>query len=198
MTKVIMMNAPAGAGKDFLSDRIIDDLLSQGIPARKLSLKDPGIEVLARFYELSPEAIKHFFSREFKDIPNVIFGDKSPRQALVHVCENVIKPIFGKGFFVQKVIESIWTTKDEVVIISDLGFEEEIINLEEEAIFADGYLLVRIHGYRNGNSIDFRKDELRKYLYSDLFESVDIDNKYSDNGVSEVDLSRIFEFIEGD
>lgn len=195
-TKVIIMNGISSVGKDYISDLLIDEFIQRGIKAKKLSLKDPGIEMVRRIYNIPIEAIDHLFSREFKEIPNVIFGGMSPRQVLVHVCENVIKPMLGKDFFVQKVIENIWASKDEVCIISDLGFREELTALEEDAIFSEGYLLARIHGYRDGKLIEQRKDDPRIYLNSNLFESIDIYNKFGDNESSAIDIAPFIEFVE--
>ena len=56
----------------------------------------------------------------------------SPRQALIHVSENVIKPIEGKDYFGRQAKKSVLASELLVFVFSDGGFIDEIQALKSD------------------------------------------------------------------
>ena len=72
----------------------------------------------------------------------------SPRDAMIHMSENVLKPLFGKDVFGIMAAKSL---EDGVNIFSDGGFAEEVQCLLDE-VGVDNFML--IHVTRKGCSFE--------------------------------------------
>lgn len=66
----------------------------------------------------------------------------SPRQALIHVSENLIKPVHGNDFFGKQLANTINLSKEEYFFIPDSGFIDELRPLVEAG---HEVYVVRIH-----------------------------------------------------
>lgn len=66
----------------------------------------------------------------------------SPREALIHVSEDIIKPKHGDDFFGRKLSKSVKDSKHQIAYVSDSGFISEIKPLLEDG--HDVYV-VRLH-----------------------------------------------------
>ena len=100
----------------------------------------------------------------------------SQRSSLIHMSENIIKPVFGKDAFGKAMVASL--PEQGIVFISDGGFSEELLPVIDH-VGQDNVLVVKIH--RKG--VDFTGDS-RAYLDNkDLGEKpvcmVDVDNDYT-------------------
>lgn len=128
MAKIIVMNAPKLSGKDCAADYVAEKYFAQ-----HLRFKDGLYKVAAMVAGISVERMKLLATeRSVKEIPCCYFvvgsSRVSPRQWLIHVSENVVKPLLGKDFFGKQLAQSITS---DLVVISDSGFESEIIPLLE-------------------------------------------------------------------
>jgi len=97
----------------------------------------------------------------------------SQRSSLIHMSENIIKPVFGKDAFGKAMVASL--PESGIVFVSDGGFAEELLPVIDH-VGQKNVLVVKIH--RKG--VDFAGDS-RAYLDNkDLGEKpvkmVDIDN----------------------
>jgi hypothetical protein len=120
---IIIFNGPPGSGKD---------------EAAAWMQNRGNFEHLSFKHELYKETIYYFdvptdwfmercTDRETKEVPSVLLGHMSCREAMIHVSENVIKPKHGKSYFGEQVTKQV---KDGVdYVISDGGFVEEIMPL---------------------------------------------------------------------
>lgn len=84
----------------------------------------------------------------------------SPRQALIHVSENLIKPVHGNDFFGKQLANTINLSKEEYFFIPDSGFIDELRPLVEAG---HEVYVVRIH--RDGCT--FQNDS-RSYMTDEL------------------------------
>jgi hypothetical protein len=128
MAKVIVMNSCPNTGKDTAADYI-----AEKYNAQHLRFKDGLYKVAAMVAGISVEQMKFLATeRSSKEVPSHYFrvngGFVSPRHWLIHVSENVVKPLLGKDFFGKQLAQSITS---DLVVASDSGFESEIVPLLE-------------------------------------------------------------------
>lgn len=158
----VILNGPPGCGKDTIANLIVErcNSLNQVI---KHQFKDALYEHTAKHYQVDLDKFIHFASdRELKDSVSLAgLHGKTPRQALIHVSEDICKPRYGNGYFGSVEANRIRELKGRVrgpvnVIYPDGGFGDEVLAIESEF---DCVLIVRLH--RDG--YDFTGDS-RNYL----------------------------------
>ena len=121
----IILNGPPGCGKDTFAAY----LTGHRYPAVKASFKQPMFDIafsMLGVYRYD-EFMDLYNDREQKEKPQVILGGKSPRQFMIWISEDVMKPVFGDHYFGRRMVEEIHEMyRDLAVVISDGGFPEEI------------------------------------------------------------------------
>lgn len=160
---ILFINGPAGSGKDTIANHILKFKTFEYIPIKeKLSFKEPLIKLMLDFFKIDiglEEFMNIYYTRETKELPTELLrvGDTilSPRQALIHISENVIKPTFGKDTFGRLMKDYINVLGSPNYVFSDSGFLHEMIPLVERQ---DCYL-ARIS--REGTSF---KNDSRSYI----------------------------------
>ena len=159
MTTIILFNGPPNSGKDAAAE-----YLSDVHGAFHSSFKTHLIEITQAIYKIDPFVWNYWYSREGKELPRQELGGLSCRQALIFVSEKIIKPAFGKDFWGKS--EAEWIAKhlgeDELVALSDAGFDDEVIPLVN-AFGKDNVYIVKIE--REGCSY---KGDSRNYLSDGL------------------------------
>lgn len=127
MAKIIILNAPPHAGKDTIGNLVKDE---SPVPLRMLSFKQPMFEIALAM--LGPKRYADFLlaynDRSQKEKPQAFLNGKSPRQFMIWISEDVIKPRFGNGYFGKRFAE-IAEQSDIPVICTDGGFPDEVIEL---------------------------------------------------------------------
>lgn len=122
---IIILNGPPGCGKDTIAAY----LTGHRYPAVKASFKQPMFDIafsMLGVYRYD-EFMDLYNDREQKEKPQVILGGKSPRQFMIWISEDVMKPVFGEQHFGRRMVEEINEMyRDLAVVISDGGFPEEI------------------------------------------------------------------------
>ena len=121
--RVIILNGPPNIGKDTLGNNV-----QQLIGWPRMEFKEALYRETASYYGVDLVTFAMLASgRTTKEVPMPTLGGLSPRQAMIHVSEEVIKPKFGKQFFGAKAYELIQTLDDstDTVVFSDGGFVEE-------------------------------------------------------------------------
>ena len=122
--KIILFNAPPRAGKDTGADYVTERLHLYNPANLKLAavLKD----MTHRLYGLGNIKFNHF--EDVKDQPRAEFLGITPRDAYINVAEKLLKPVHGQTIFSEMLIKQIKALPDQtdVVVISDLGFQQEI------------------------------------------------------------------------
>lgn len=147
----MILNGPPGSGKDTLAD----ELTKFGFT--KHQFKESLYQATAGYYQHEVDDVRHLFtSRDLKEVPCTEFDGKSPRDALIHVSEDVYKVQYGKDYFGRAAAHECRNAGTEYAVFSDGGFYEEMIPLKE--VF-DTLVVVRLH--RLGFTFD---GDSRNYL----------------------------------
>ena len=179
-TKIVLLNGPPGCGKDTLADYL--ELLDEDV--NRCSFKDPLYSLVAAQHGMEvKQFIKLATQRETKESSMTALWFKTPRGAMIHMSEEVIKPVFGSDIFGKLATKSIVPGCTNV--FSDSGFIDEAKPLFEVVPWAE-VLLVRIHkrGTFEGDS--------RSYLDPNGFHmTVDIDNDSTEEDFLREAVSKI-------
>lgn len=172
---IVIFNGPPASGKD---------------EAASLYKEQFGFGNLSFKYQLFKETIAHFGvdenwfmegyeDRDIKEKKEFALGDRSRREAMIHVSEDIIKPKNGKSFFGWKVSKEI----EEGVhyAVADGGFVEELVPLIEK-VGAENIVVVQIT--REGH--DFSTDS-RRYFNGNLIK------EYIINHTTKIDKTFVLE-----
>ena len=154
MAKVIILNGPAGCGKDTLAMALVE----MGFAKGTTRFKNPMFNIALA--ALGPDAYHDFLDgyddRARKEKPEDFLNGLSRRQFMIAISEQFVKPVFGDDYF-GKYLSGNLPDGDEVFVVSDGGFASEVT-----PIVAAGHdvRIVRLH--RDGYT--FIGDS-RGYLY---------------------------------
>ena len=127
MSKIIILNAPPGAGKDTIGKIVLER--SQN-PVCITSFKQPmfNIALAVLGAKRYGDFIAAYNNRDEKEKPLDFLMGMSPRQFMIWISEDVVKPKFGRDFFGKRFAESA-SNSDCPVICTDGGFADEVIAL---------------------------------------------------------------------
>lgn len=163
----VVLNGPPGCGKDTIANIIVDknNVLNLGkLFFRKHQFKDALYEHTAKHFKVDLDKFIHFASdRVLKDSASLAGLDgRTPREALIHVSEDIYKPREGNDYFGKVEAARVRELAGRLggfvnVIYPDGGFESEVPPVESEF---DALLIIRLH--RTG--FDFSGDS-RSYLH---------------------------------
>lgn len=167
-TPIFIFNGPPNSGKDASVEYLSE---YSAYSCFHLRFKDYLYKLTKLIYNIDDDElfISLVSNREFKDEPNSLFHGLSPRQALIHVSEEVIKPKFGKDYFgkiiTNKIIKILNDNynKHIDIFISDCGFEDELISLVEFASSKENFNIELIYIQLHREGCDFSSDS-RKYI----------------------------------
>lgn len=183
--KVIILNGAPNSGKDVIADSIC-----KSYNYTKMMFKEQLFNFAIKVSGVSQEYWDRCYERDLKEVPNekyIVDGKPvSPRNYLIHISENVVKPIIGKSFFGDSLASQILNSKAELVVVSDGGFKEELIPLL--SLPHDVYL-VRLH--REGTSFE---GDSRKFIYPDL-KLLDNQKDFYNNSTIEEIAEKIVEWV---
>lgn len=173
MAKIIILNGPPGCGKD-----TIGNLLTKNVDhfMHMVSFKKPLFDIAASM--LSKRDFRKFLLaynyRELKESPLGCLNGMSPREFIIWISEEVIKPRFGSGYFGDRLTSHINEIGNYDVVCTDGGFIDEIISLVMNSNHQ--VKLCRLH--RNGFTFE---NDSRDYISLP-------DYYYDINGYQEFDM----------
>ena len=124
----VLLNGPPGCGKDTLADMLATHGFS------KYSFKSTLYsETMEYFGCHQREFMRRATDRSLKEKPWLelqLEGRKiSPRAALIHVSEKVMKPLHGPEHYGQAAADRCVTDKVSMAVFSDSGFVDEMLPL---------------------------------------------------------------------
>lgn len=126
MSVVFIFNSPPNSGKDFACGKMLEHFKN----SQHLMFKEQLYEKAAALAGLDLQLFKPLATdRDTKEVPTKLLSGYSPRQWMIHVSEDLVKPKFGSSFFGKQVAAKITA---DVVFISDGGFYDEILPLTEK------------------------------------------------------------------
>lgn len=118
MTKpIILLNAGIGSGKDYAA-QVIHKMT--GLP--HLEFKGRLFAIALAISGLTQQEWDALYTRELKEVPTDKLFGLSPRQFLIKISEEVIKPNFGKQYFGDVLGKLAYGTG---AVVSDSGFNKE-------------------------------------------------------------------------
>lgn len=175
-TKVVILNAPPSSGKD----EVAKTFLKFNTPAPRgtansvmfshKEFKSQLIRLAKTIWGIPDDLWDQLYARENKETPSPFLGNMSPRQALIHTSETVIKPNYGTQYFGHFAAKTL--NQGIVNVFSDGGFPDEVIPVVD-AVGMENILIIRIHrpGFDfSSDSRDYLADGTCKYmvdLYND-------------------------------
>lgn len=171
--KIILLNAPKGAGKDTIG-LALQNLYNCELRAFKTKLYEIAYSFTSGIgYS---EFIYYCTDRESKEIRSSKFRGKSPRDFLIFISEQIVKPNFSKEFFGKAASETISGIDfQNGVVFTDSGFIEEALPLIKDF----GGRNVFIIQFTGQNSNDFSGDS-REFIETDKCHVIKM-NQTNDN-----------------
>lgn len=148
MKKVVILNGPALSGKDVGAKEMCAVLGGDKYLCYHKQFKDRLIDITCAIYGISGCEWHNLYIRERKEKPYYKLEGLTPRQALIHVSEDIIKPNFGSDFFGSAAASSLF---EGINIFSDGGFIEEVRPLIS-VVGVSNILIIRI--FRDGYSFE--------------------------------------------
>lgn len=178
----VLLNGPPGVGKDTLADALVT------LGFDKFMFKQGLYKETAEHFQVDVTAlIARATDRTLKEQPwdkLKLYGKTiSPRHAIIHVSEDVIKLTQGKSYFGDLAAKECIKEKTRFAVFSDSGFREETVSLINTF---QKVIIVRLH--RHG--FDFSNDS-RNYLRS-FPHTYDL---YLENNKQDEAVKRIQQFI---
>lgn len=158
--KIILLNSAPNSGKD-----VAARYFATHYCFHHKEFKAKLFELTKCIYSVSDEDWGNLYTRENKEKPSELLDGLTPRQALIKVSENIIKPNFGKDYFGKAAAKELL---NGVNIFSDSGFVEEVLPLIAK-VGRENILLVKI--FRPGETFEKYNDS-RGYLPNTLFTHV--------------------------
>jgi len=155
---IIIFNGPPNTGKDEACS-----YLKNTKNFTHNEFKDALFTETCKHFSVSKKwFVENYNDRSVKERKEAVLGNRSRREALIHVSENIIKPKYGKEFFGQEVAQKISNKIN--YCFSDGGFKEELFPVINK-VGAENICLVQLT--RKG--CDFSTDS-RRYLNGNLIE----------------------------
>jgi len=153
-TKTVMiLNAPPNTGKDYIAElmcKLHADIIQQ-------MFKDSLYAETAKFFDVPEDTLREWCADRFtKEQSSPHLGHRSPREALIYASEDLLKPVYGRTYFGDKLAERVHQSPFNVHVVSDGGFEDELTPLYDA-----GYKVILVRMERKG--CDFGRDS-RRYL----------------------------------
>lgn len=171
MTQYILINGPAGVGKDTLGAMLREQLALQNKKAIIDKFAAPLKRAVAAFMNLSDAEFQFYFETPEKNQPQRRFYGQTPRQALINFSEQYAKMTFGGRVFSMLCLDR--NRDNDLVIITDCGFE-----IEADTIFAKAEKVLLVRLVREG--LTFAGDS-REYVQNHPYVEVRTDCDVGDS-----------------
>lgn len=153
---IILLNGPPRSGKDTIADFICE---KYGFT--HYTFKEPLIQMVVKLFDI-PRNLwdeRYITHKDVKmDFLRIYERKFTPREALIYVAEEMIKPSLGDGIFAKVITNRMKLHPDKNYVISDLGFSHELDEVLKE-FSPDSVYVFRI--YRDGFSFN---NDSRNYI----------------------------------
>ena len=157
LKRVVLLNGPAGSGKDALAHMLVDNL-----DFCHLKVTGNHKERVHALYGM-PDAGYDYFEGH-KDEKRPEFYGLTPRQAYIRVWEDYFKPMHGENFLIDELISDIDNSEYERFVVSDIGFDRECKALINYYALDSGVFKIMRPG------IQYDMNDTRSYVSSSAVE----------------------------
>jgi len=186
MKPIIILNGPPSSGKDTISAL----LSGKGFIIQNFKYRMHQIACTMLGWTMS-DWLRFYNDRSMKEVKHDFLGDKSTREFMIYISENIMKPLFGKDYFgkaaASEVKESFSCHGYKLgAVFADGGFPEEIPPLG----VVGKILIVRL--FRDGCT--FQGDS-RNYLCEDDLPMCKFMNEKIIDGKPELAVSNIMQTL---
>ena len=162
---IVILNAPAGVGKDTIAD-----MLKNEHNFAKSEFKSTMFKAALGLSGLTEdEYMSRYNDRKLKELSWDKLGGLSCRGFMIHISEDIMKPLFGNDVFGKRAAAACYSAIDfgfPNVVFSDGGFIDEVKALHDSGL---DVVVVRLH--RDGHTFE---GDSRRYLYPDFCRSFDV------------------------
>ncbi len=142
MSRLVILNGPPSSGKDSIVKAVVEQNPED---FNHVEFKAKLIQITKVIYDISDERWDEVYTTVGKEQPLEELEGLSPRQALIKVSEEVIKPNFGNDYFGKSLVRA--TKPNMINLCSDGGFLEELKPCVEKLGY-DNVLLIQL--FRDG------------------------------------------------
>lgn len=150
--KIIILNAPPGAGKDTIGRLIKEAMPEVTLKSMKESMFNIALAILGqRAYRAFIEA---YNDREQKEKPQLFLNGKTCREFMIWISEDIVKPQFGDQHFGNQFVESALNA-GSTIVCTDGGFASEVKPLIKAGFYVDVFRLHRAGFTFQGDSRDW-------------------------------------------
>lgn len=179
MTKIILLNGPAGSGKDTAFELLKKEFSSSiDYDFKMKKLAQPLKWVICQLFDLPLTD-----AEDKKDEARDVTYGFTLRELFIWMSEEVIKPKFGVDFFGKMLANQLKEEqlfpdsgdRETVYVITDCGFPEEAAPIVE-AFGEENILLLELH--REGTTFE---GDSRRYVMSELSQKHDVANLIVEN-----------------
>lgn len=186
MAKIIILNGPAGVGKDTIGNALAKDY--NCIPT---SFKRPMFEIAASILRARSfsKFITAYDDRDQKEMPHDLLGGKTCREFMIWISESVVKPLFGNQQFGKLMSEHIRICDEGFSFVcTDCGFPDEVIRLVEDGHDVTVARLFMYGKTFSGDSRDYIRIKESHFPDCDKYQEHDVNlvNGDIDGGVQAV------------
>lgn len=192
MATVVILNGPAGCGKDTLGNLLVAYLCKwyRSPVAKQFEMKDSMFKLALAASGLTEHEWAQVYKRSEKERPQDVLGGLSARQFMIRISEEWVKPTFGSAHFGNLANAAVINSGKQFAIFTDGGFIEEAA-----ALAGHNVIVCRLH--RDGFTFD---GDSRDYLNSDILASMGIECRDYQmiDGKPEVTLGEIMQDISED
>lgn len=176
MAKVIILNAPAGCGKDTIAKLLV----AEGYEVEEF--KSPMFDVaVALSGQTRQEFMLDYNDREAKEAPQARLGGLSYREFMIKISEEWAKPLLGNSVFGSLASNSC--NRKRNVVFSDGGFIDEV-----NYLVSAGHDVTVVRMHRLGFTFE---GDSRNYIYPESCRSFDINliDNFPERAVEEIMMS---------
>lgn len=122
MSKIVLLNGPAGSGKDTIAQKMI------AFGYEQCEFKESLFEIAYKVSGVCPFVWhSRYEDRVLKETPWEALGGLTQRELLIKISEEWVKPVFGEDHFgkLAEISAGGLIEKGYDVVFSDSGFQEE-------------------------------------------------------------------------
>ncbi|QOC54314.1 hypothetical protein Atoyac13_42 [Aeromonas phage Atoyac13] len=131
MSRIFVLNGPAGIGKDTLAEALVKVMILWGVQASRLEFKGALIRIAKAVTGVTDGEWDRLYRRDQKERVQSVYGNLSARQLLIKISEEWVKPQFGKQHFGRLALAEVERIGNGFYFFSDGGFIQELAPLAE-------------------------------------------------------------------